>query len=230
LRSELGDYFKRNNLSKNLEIDIIKDALSQAIESSREFATSVKVEMHKILNSTRLISFQNDVNENSLTDVHTLYQECSKKNFTDNAFATEINGEKVIILCPGEIIGAVEFSRENQIPEKFKLLPLVMTLGHELSHHFDYRFFPDAYKSTKESLKNFNSKLHGPIENYMSEISADMWGLKVAKIIISKLGDDRLQSKVYSGSLDDLCGAEDDGEHPDAEYRIQLLAGNLLCR
>jgi hypothetical protein len=82
----------------------------------------------------------------------------------------------------------------------------------------------------KESLKIFNSKLNGPIENYMSEITADIWGLKVAKIIINKLGNERLQSKIYAGSLDDLCGAEDEGEHPDAEYRIQLLAGNFLCR
>ncbi|MBC7427181.1 MAG: hypothetical protein H7336_01135 [Bacteriovorax sp.] len=81
-----------------------------------------------------------------------------------------------------------------------------------------------------QSLIPIKDKLQGNLENYMSEIIADMWGLKTAKIITDKISNEGLRSHLLSGSLNDICVSEDDGVHPSGEFRIDQLAGDILCK
>jgi hypothetical protein len=229
LRMAFSAYLTKSHLQNNLGFDMIREALHIAIDNSKEIPSEYKTQMHNTLNETRLVTFQNNVEDDSLQDVHALYKDCSKKSFVDNAFATELHGQKVVMVCPGEIIGSIEYGNDFHFSDNLKLIPLVMTLGHELSHHFDWRILPDAYKSTLQTLAQKSSQLGGPLENYMSEITADMWGLKTTKILTDKITNENLRSLLFSGSLDDLCGTRDDGEHPSGKFRIEQLAENLLC-
>lgn len=228
LRLAFAHYITENNLPINWGDELVSEALHIAIEEADEITPIIKERMHNILNETRFIAFQNNVSDNTLEDIHALYKLCSK-SFEDNAFATTIHKERVVVLCPGEMIGAIEFGNDMNFMPNLKLMPLVMTMGHELAHHFDYRHYPSAYKQIYEEMSQRQSEFKRPIEKYMSEISADTWGLKVTKIIMSKIGSPATQSNMYAGALNDLCGSEDDGIHPSGKFRIQVLATEYLC-
>jgi len=229
LREEFSRYISENNLPINLGDELVKEALHIAVEEEEFIAPSIKEKMHTILNETRFLAFQNNVEDNSLDDLHALYKLCTK-SFEDNAFATTLKKEKVVVICPGEMIGAIEFGQEFAIVPNLKLYPLVMTLGHELSHHFDFKHYPSAYKQILEEMAEHRSEFKKPVEKYMREITADIWGLKVAKIVMSKIGNPLTRSKMYAGSLNDLCGSEDDGVHPSGKFRIEKLASEYLCQ
>lgn len=228
LRIAFANYITSNNLPVNWGDELVKEALHIAIDQTSDILPTIKERMHSILNETRIIAFQNNVNDNTLEDVHALYKLCSK-SFEDNAFATTIHKEKVVVICPGEMIGAIEFGNDYNFSPNLKLMPLVMTLGHELSHHFDYRYYPSAYKQIYEEMSERQSEFKKPIEKYMSEITADTWGLKVSKILMGKIASPVTRSAMYAGALNDLCGSEDDGVHPSGEFRIQVLASDHLC-
>lgn len=229
LRIAFGEYITSNNLPVTSGGELVAEALHIAIEESNEVTPQIKERMHSILNETRLIAFQNNVDDNSLEDIHALYKTCSK-SFEDNAFATTIHKERVVIICPGEVIGAIEFSNDAHFAVNLKLMPLVMTIGHELSHHFDFRYYPSAYKDLYAAMSARRSEFKKPVEKYMSEISADTWGLKVSKIIMGKIGSPVTRSQMYMGALNDLCASEDDGVHPSGDFRIDVLAGSILCQ
>ncbi len=229
LRIAFGNYLTRNHLPVNSGNELIVESLHLAIDQSPEVDAATKAQMHAILNDTRIITFHNNVDDNSLDDVHALYKSCDKY-FEDNAFATTLHKQKVVIICPGEVIGSIEFSNESNFAVNQKLMPLVATLGHELSHHFDYRYFPGAYTDLLNELQSHQSELKKPAMKYMSESSADMWGLKTAKILMEKIGSPVLRSQMYMGALNDLCDSEDDGVHPSDEFRINVLANQVLCQ
>lgn len=229
LRIAFSKYITENNLPINWGDDLVKEALHIAIEKTDGITDIIKERMHNILNETRIIAFQNDVKDNTLEDVHAIYKLCSK-SFEDNAFAMTIQKERVVVLCPGEMIGAIEYGNDLNFTQNLKLMPLVMTLGHELSHHFDYRYYPSAYKDVYESVAARRSEFKKPIEKYMSEITADTWGLKVSKILIGKISDASTRSQMYAGAMNDLCGSEDDGIHPSESFRIETLAPEYLCQ
>ena len=230
LRIAFSYYLKQSGLPNDLGINLIKDSLKQAINQSTDINIEIKTEMQKSLNQTRLITFVSDIEESSIADVHVLYKQCSKKSFVDNAFATELKNEKVIIVCPGEIIGSVEFGKDLKLSNENKFMPLVMTLGHELSHHFDWRFYPQAYAKLFQSLQSQTTLFSGPLQNYMSEITADVWGLQATKILADKMGNQKLKSDLYAGSMNDLCDTEDDGIHPTGDFRISVLANRYYCQ
>ncbi len=229
LREEFSRYISENNLPVNLGDEMVKEALHIAIEEAESISPLIKEKMHTILNETRFLAFQNNVDDNSLDDLHALYKLCTK-SFEDNAFATTLKKEKVVVICPGEMIGAIEFGQEFAFVPNLKLYPLVMTLGHELSHHFDFKHYPSAYKQVLEEMSEHSSDFKKPVEKYMREITADIWGLKVAKIVMNKISNPLTRSKMYAGSLNDLCGSEDDGVHPSGRFRIETLASEYLCQ
>ena len=230
LRIAFSYYLKQSGLPSDLGITLIKDSLNQAINQSTDISSDIKLEMQNKITQTRLITFVSDIEESSIADVHILYKQCSKKTFVDNAFATELKKEKVIIVCPGEIIGSIEYGKDLKLTNELKIMPLVMTLGHELSHHFDWRYYPQAYSQLFQSLQNQSAQFTGPIQNYMSEITADVWGLKVTKILASKISDQKLRSDIFAGSMNDLCDTEDDGSHPSGDFRISFLANHYFCQ
>lgn len=229
LRKEFSRYINENNLPMDLGDEIVTEALHIAIEESSDIAPVIKERMHNILNETRIVAFQNNVEDNTLDDLHLLYKLCTQ-SFEDNAFATTIHKRKVVVICPGEMIGSIEFGNDFTASSHLKLMPLMVTLGHELSHHFDYRHYPSAYKQILQDMSVHREHFKKPIEKYMSEITADTWGLKVAEIVMKKIGNPMTKSQMYAGGLNDLCGSEDDGVHPSGEFRIEILARKYLCQ
>lgn len=228
LRKEFSQYITENNLPMDLGDEIVTEALHIAIEEASDISPVIKERMHSILNETRIVAFQNNVEDNTLEDLHVLYKLCTK-SFEDNAFATTIRKNKVVVICPGEMIGSIEFGNDFAASSKLKLMPLMVTLGHELSHHFDFRHYPSAYKQILEEMYGYRDHFKKPVEKYMAEITADSWGLKVAAIVMKKIGDPMTRSQMYAGGLNDLCGSQDDGFHPSGEFRIEILARKYLC-
>lgn len=228
LREEFSNYINENKLPMDLGDEIVTEALHIAIEEASDISPAIKERMHNILNETRIVAFQNNVEDNTLEDLHVLYKLCTK-SFEDNAFATTIKKRKVVVICPGEMIGSIEFGNDFTAASNLKLMPLMVTLGHELSHHFDYRHYPSAYKQIYQEMSGYRDHFKKPVEKYMAEITADAWGLKVAEIVMKKIGNPMTKSMMYAGGLNDLCGSEDDGFHPSGEFRIEILARKYLC-
>lgn len=230
IRILFGSYMAQNHVPSDLGVSYIKEALIREVNQSSNIPSNIKSQITSTINSTRLISFQSDIEESTIGDVHALYSGCSKKNFVDNAFATEIHRQKVVLVCPGEIIGTIEDLKEKNISAQYIPLALAMTLGHEFSHHFDYRYFPEIYSTLFQDISNHHGDLAQTPVGYMSEISADSWGLKTFKNLASYLSTSSLYSQLISSSLNDLCGSEDDGEHPTGDFRINYLATKFLCQ
>ncbi|WP_413942800.1 hypothetical protein [Bdellovibrio sp. HCB-162] len=234
LRQQFRAYLKQNHVPTDLGITELKSHLSRAIELSKEIPEENKAKMQDLLQQTRLIAF-NDLDpdeEGALTtsDINKIYKGCTKNHFLDNAFAdSNKKGEMFVIICPGEIVGSIEFSKDYEIPQKYQLVPLIMTLGHELSHHFDFSVMPEAYSTTLKSVMAMKDELkHSKIENYMGEITADLWGIK-SFVVATRNMEPEFQMAFIKGAVNDLCSTEDDGIHPSGEFRINRLLPPYIC-
>ena len=230
VRVEFAKYLKDNSMPSDIGFTQIKSTLAEVIKKDSTIDEASKGAILDILSSTRLVSLHSVVDDTSFDDVVAIYKNCSKKSFVDNAFATEIHNQKVVVVCPGEIIGTVEFIKEKKINPKFSFYPLVVTLGHELSHHFDYRTYPELYAPILKDVESHSSKLEHSPGGYMSEITADVWGLKVLKKFSASIANNAVYSTLLSGNMNDLCGTDDDSEHPSGDFRIGYLAEKYLCK
>ena len=229
VRVEFSKYLKENLLPLDIGFAQIKSTLADVINEDSTINNSTKREILEILSSIRLVSLNSEVEDSTIDDVVAIYKNCSKKSFVDNAFATEIHNQKVIVVCPGEIIGTVEFIKEKRLNPRYSFYPLIATIGHELSHHFDYRTYPQLYASILKEVEAQKNQLGQSPESYMSEITADVWGLKVLKKISKPIESTSIYSIILSGNMNDLCGTQDDGEHPTGDFRIGYLANKYLC-
>lgn len=226
-----GDYLKNNRIPQDLGVNQIKHSLIATISTQNDIPEAIKQQMILTVNNTRLVSMQSNVEESTVSDVNNLYKQCAKKSFVDNAFATTIAGQKVIMICPGEVIGTIESLRENKIDMSYYTLAEAITLGHELSHHFDFRFFPKVYQNILNFANDNRDALASDPEKYMSEITADVWGLRVFSNIARNMDHSSyLYSRIIATSMNDLCGTEDDEEHPSGDFRIERLASQLICQ
>ncbi len=225
LRTQLRHYLTDNKIPSDLQVPAIKESLLKAIQSSQEISADIRQKMQQSVRETRIISITDvdtELLENTSRDVIEMYHGCSKNMFMDNAFATEMGQKKVVIICPGEIIGSVEFAKEEGLPAGYEIGPLIMTLGHELSHHFDFTVYPEAYNGLLQHLNKADS--------YGAEITADIWGLKAFAIATASLSNSPYRNTLTRGALNDLCGTSDDGEHPDGAFRMNVLASEYLCK
>lgn len=229
VRVHFAQYLKENLMPADIGFGRIKDELSKLVTSDQSIPADTKNEIQATLSATQLISLNSEMNEDSMESILQVYKRCSKNNFEDNAFATEIKSKKVVIVCPGEIIGSVEFIKSHKLNPKYSYVPLMMTLGHELSHHFDYRYYPDLYKGILSDLSAHQDQLSQAPENFMSEVVADSWGLKATRKILESSANLPVYSTLLAGTMSDLCGTEDDGVHPSGDFRISFLAKKYLC-
>ncbi|HEX7672612.1 MAG TPA: hypothetical protein VF412_00505 [Bdellovibrio sp.] len=226
LRNQLRRYLVENQIPTDLHIPEIKESLLRAIANSPEVPAEIREKMQAAVRETRVISIT-EVDEQMLAsanrDIIEMYHGCDKDMFMDNAFATEMKkNQKVVIVCPGELIGSVEFAKAEGLPHGFEVGPLIMTLGHEMGHHFDFTVFPEAYPGLMQTLNKGDS--------YGSEITADIWGIKAFAIATANLNNSNYKTTLIRGAMNDLCGTPDDGEHPDGQFRVDVLAKGYLCK
>ena len=226
-----GSYLAENKISPDLGLPQIKNALLTSINTLTNIPAEIKAKMIESVQVTKLVSMQSNVDENTVIEINNLYKQCARKGFVDNAFATTLSGQKVIMVCPGEIIGTIESLKENNINTSFYPLAEAMTLGHELSHHFDYRYFPGVYSDILAFANQNRDAFKTEPEEYMSEITADVWGLRAfLNLAVNLNHSSELYSKIIATSLNDLCGTVDDNAHPTGDFRIDRLATNLICQ
>lgn len=230
LREVLVSYIKKSGMTHSLGVELVREALHLSIEEALFLEPKIKDRFHEILDQSRLVAFHDNLADLNLSDINRIYRECGKNTFLDDAVALSTKDGKVIIICPGSVIAAIEFKENELFPGQNKAIPLSMTIAHEFAHHFDYRYYPKVYESLMNELsRGTKYKLKGPVKKYMSEISADLWGNKATEILIRKLGGDPHSSEMIAGSLNDLCDAKDDGDHPSGAFRIHDLAQRVYC-
>jgi hypothetical protein len=140
------------------------------------------------------------------------YEEaCGKNGLKDNAFA-QVDGEHFyIIICPGSIIAA------SGSPLRMK--SQMMTIAHEISHHFDSADFPTLYEKARSCYKQryFGQLSPALLEDNLRELVADTWS---ALAISHYKGVD---TNLIRENQADQCDAEADDEHPDGRFRVEKV-------
>lgn len=221
----LKEYLKQNKFS--LDVENLKKYMTAAVKARRhprmndELATIEKVQM-LLPDETFFEAKQSD-------DFKKLRYECGKDGMVDNAFAdTLFQGEPgeqpVVMICPGAIVAAVEYIKEQKLPHEEVVTVLAMTLGHEFGHHLDSDAFPEAFKPVEACIENgFSSKFIEPISEYMREISADTYGNQVLAMRLQQAPQSAREA-LLEGGLEDMCETPDDKEHPQGVFRIATLS------
>lgn len=234
LRDLLREYLKANKVSQDQLAQKVKSVLKKVIRESAEITNDRKETFQSYVADTRFITIAEVGSEleNTNRDITLLMRGCAQGNFVDNAFADQTKREgRIIVLCPGMLVDSIEYAKEVGLSKENFLLPMVATLGHEFSHQFDYRDFPNSYEFLEKELQVYANELASrKLPKYMSEISADYWGNLVLKQILEEVPNRFEQEKILQGATDDLCSTEDDGEHPTGEFRLDRVAALAFCK
>jgi hypothetical protein len=172
-------------------------------------------------------------------------KQCGPDGMEINAFATVVNDERVVYLCPGWVIA----STDPDDPEG-RIEDLNHLLGHELGHHLDFSTefgsvyakqficLSENYGAACEGRVNPNPNAPGNggclndaregtypaarIGVHSREITADYWG--VQSLIEELRGVSPYKYlKVMQENWGTLCCTDDEGSHPSGRYRIEVM-------
>lgn len=222
-------------------INKIKKYMYQSIESSA-FDSLTKEKMKGIIESVVVGNFSDFLKKSNLEDnvlVQMLGNACGSDGLVSNAFATELKGEKYVLVCPGFLISATQ---EN---ESDRFNSVLQVLAHEMGHHIDNskidtskyvpylvclaKNYPESFKRTKEDekfcKKNDETKCNVKVVlSHAGELIADQWGINVTA---AHAKEEALSfentNKMLTDSWSKLCGSGDEGIHPTGDFRIGTL-------
>lgn len=234
---QLLESFKFSKIQNYLRLGI-KERIQDRIVAEK---------MLRILEQVELVDVNSVLNlKNSLVDQRlrdNYYDACGHDGLDDNAFAFEWQVgprkgvRRVVVLCAGAIVASMMAAEEPSGRSLPIWVTLLMTIGHEIGHHFDaqnselrgaYNQVLNCVKQQSgNSFKSHQSNL--PAEkifyDHVGEITADSWG---AEAVAQYLKEYRRLSNLEIGSIlkismADLCAGEDDGVHPSGEFRMDYI-------
>ncbi|MCC7402803.1 MAG: hypothetical protein IT288_00260 [Bdellovibrionales bacterium] len=221
----LNEYLAQNDFS--LDVETLRQDMVVAVTSRAHASLADEL---AIISQVQML-LPNDIffEGQQSADFRKLQKECGKDGMDDNAFADTLNPEKpneqkVVMICPGAVVAAVEFVKEQRLDSREVVTALAMTVGHEFGHHIDSEIFPEAFSDMKACFDlRFRGLFEKEIEKYMAEITADTFGLQV---LAQRLAYVDLESRetLLEGALEDMCGNPDDHVHPTGYYRIAITA------
>ena len=224
-------------------INYLKDYLKIAIDES-SLQPTIKKNYKRIIDSVIIGNFSDFIKRTGLkTDyISQIGTSCGLSGLSVNAFATTLNGQRYVLICPGFQITMHETpSMQERIDN------ILFVLSHELGHHID-----NSVKGINEEpylpfldcvFNNYTKALvkSRPIENYCKtstedlckaqvvlshagEMIADMWANKVLAIYandqqLSMVQTNRLLMRTYGN----ICGTQDEGIHPSGNFRIGIM-------
>lgn len=223
---------------------LLKAYMSIAINESK-FDPSVKADLQGIMQTVVVGNFADYIEKSGLEDNalgQLLNNGCGSDGLVENAFATTINKQRYVLICPGFLITLTQSANDT---EKFN--SMLQAISHEMGHHIDnsvvgnelYRpylsclaqNYSSQFNSTSEDKKFCKKNEKDPAacrmkvtESHAGELIADQWGLKVLGIHA------RTQSysfadteKMLVNTWTNLCGTGDEGIHPTGDFRIGTL-------
>jgi hypothetical protein len=225
-------------------IEKIKGYMYQAIDETK-LDDATKATFKENIRSIIVGNFADYIERTGLDDnflAQLLNNACGSDGLVDNAFATTLNNQRYVLICPGFLI-----TLNQAASEKEKFNSILQAISHEMGHHIDNskvgnevysNFFQclatnysDKFVKSKADQK-FCKKAKGDVAkcnekvvlSHSGELVADQWGIKVTA----------LHAKAEKYSFEDadqmlvdswakLCGSGDEGIHPTGDVRMETL-------
>lgn len=154
------------------------------------------------------------------------------------------DGTKYLVVCPGLVVASLGSGADDE--GNFR--NLIFVLAHEWGHHIDSADFSTVYSGFNSCLKKdfadglklpnvvseiLASTQLGPewtrqrkVDVHMREMVADFWGVQAMVEYFSRAGLNQTPSErleFLREAYGAICGSPDDGTHPSAEFRINVL-------
>lgn len=225
-------------------VALLRGYMDQAISESH-FDEATKVGLKGIMAQVIIGNFADFLEKTGLEESalgQLLNNPCGSDGLVDNAFATEINKQKYVLICPGFL---VTLTQTPDLRERFN--SILHAISHEMGHHIDnskvgnqlYAPFliclaqnhADRFNLTKEDEKFCKKNTDKPgacavqtTISHAGELIADAWGIKVLNIHARKQGYSFQETNsLLTDSWSKLCGTGDEGIHPSGDFRIGTL-------
>jgi len=222
----------------------LKSYMKQAITESN-FELSKKEEFKKIVDSVVIGNFADFIEKTGLEDnvlAQLLANACGSDGLIDNAFATTLENQRYVLVCPGFLI-----TMNQESNEKARFNTILHAISHEIGHHIDnskvgnevYKPYLDclaknnisSFNKTKDDDKFCKANEKEPAKcadkvvlSHAGELIADQWGIKVTSIHAKAENYSFGESEsMLTESWAKLCGTGDEGIHPTGDFRIGTL-------
>lgn len=222
----------------------LRNYMNQAIDSSN-FTAEKKNKFKDVMKSIKIGNFADYVERSGLEDsviAQLLNNPCGSDGMVDNAFATTLNGQRYVLICPGFLITL------SQTPtDKERFDSILQAIPHEMGHHIDNskegnevysqylgclaKNYPEQFKKNSKDteycakpetkVEDCNNKV---VVSHAGELIADQWGIRVlgihARTNNYTFGE---TDQLLTDSWSKLCGSGDEGTHPTGDFRIGTL-------
>lgn len=225
-------------------ISMLKNYMFQAIDETN-YDQATRNILKARIDSVVIGNFGDYIERSGLDESvksQALLNHCGSDGMVENAFATIIDKERYVLICPGFLI-----TLSQEASEEERLNSILQAISHEMAHHIDisqigdsiYKPFlncisenyVDQFKITKKDLKYCKKKstskadCHSKVtESHAGELIADQWGIKVLAIHAkSKSYTTSQVDSLLTSSWSNLCGTTDEGIHPSGDFRIGTL-------
>ena len=222
----------------------LKSYMYQAIDETNIDATN-KQKFKEIISTVVIGNFADYLEKSGLEDnfiLQLLANACGSDGLVDNAFATTLDNQRYVLVCPGFL---VTLSKQASEQEKFN--SILQAIAHEMGHHIDnskvgneiyapymsclaknhidrFNKSKDDEKFCKKNEKDVAACANQVVLSHAGELIADQWGIKVTAIHAKKEGYSFGDSeKMLVDSWAKLCGSGDEGIHPIGDFRIGTL-------
>jgi hypothetical protein len=222
----------------------LKTYMAEAIDASK-FDDATKTKFKGIMSTVIIGNFNDFIERTGLEDnalAQLLNTACGTDGLIDNAFATEINKERYVLVCPGFLI---TLSQTASATDRFN--SILHAISHEMGHHIDNskvgeelyapyltclsNNYADKFKRSKADQKFCDKKAKNAAEcnqqvvkSHAGELIADAWGLNVTNIHMRAEQYSSIQvDQLLTDSWAKLCGSGDEGIHPSGDFRIGTL-------
>lgn len=223
---------------------LLKDYMKKAISDSN-FNDSTKEKFKTTIDSIIIGNFSDYLERTGLEDsvlMQLLGNACGSDGLIDNAFATTIDNEKYVLICPGFLI---TMTQTPDLKERFNTI--LHAISHEMGHHIDNskvgnelyapylsclsKNYSEKFNSTKDDQKFCKKNEKNPelckskiTESHAGELIADAWGIKVLSIHAKAQNYSFAETdELLTSSWTKLCGSGDEGIHPSGDFRIGTL-------
>jgi len=225
-------------------ISLLKNNMKQAIDESNIDGAS-KDNFKEIINSIVVGNFADFIEKTGLEDnvlAQLLSNACGSDGLVDNAFATTLNNQRYVLVCPGFLI---TLSQESS--ERARMNTIMHAMSHEMGHHIDNskvgnevyapflqcisKNYVTRFNKTKDDEKFCKDNAKEPAKcdmkvtlSHAGELVADQWGIKATNIYARNEGMNRDEvNTLLTESWAKLCGTGDEGIHPTGDFRIGTL-------
>lgn len=225
-------------------IALIKDYMYQAIDQSR-FDVATKMTMKSIVKGIVVGNFGDFIERTNLDDnflAQLMMNACGSDGLIDNAFATTLNNEKYVLVCPGFLI---TLTQTPDLTDRFN--SILQAISHEMGHHIDNsklgneiytpflkclaNNYTGSFNRTKDDEKFCKKNEKDPAAcnmkvtvSHAGELVADVWGIKVLNLHARRQNYSFAETDtLLTNSWTKLCNTGDEGIHPSGDFRIGTL-------